>query len=72
MARDYLAIPGASVAVERIFSGGRDTLGIRRFRLGPTTFRVLCLLKNFFRYETERVEEILMNFNVDIERSDIS
>ena len=59
MAKDYVAIPGASVAVERIFSGGRDTLGIRRFRLGPTTIRVLSLLKNFFKLETERIEDIL-------------
>jgi hypothetical protein len=29
-ARDYLAIPASEVAVERLFSVGRDLLGIRR------------------------------------------
>ncbi|KAK9364575.1 hypothetical protein V1509DRAFT_678595, partial [Lipomyces kononenkoae] len=29
-ARDYLAIPASEVAVERLFSGGRDLLGLRR------------------------------------------
>jgi hypothetical protein len=61
MARDYLAIPGASVAVERIFSGGRDTLGYSSLPIRTSTFRVLSLLKNFFKLETKRIEEILTN-----------
>ena len=45
MARDYLTIPGGEVSVERLFSGGRDILGIRRHSLGPETFRMLMILK---------------------------
>ena len=33
-ARDLLAVPGAEVNVERLFSGGRDVLGIRHMALG--------------------------------------
>jgi hAT family C-terminal dimerisation region len=54
MARDYLAIPGASVTVERVFSGGRDILGIRRYSLGPETFRVLMILKHFLKDNMEK------------------
>jgi hypothetical protein len=47
--RSYLAIPGASVAVERLFSGGRDTLGIRRWSLGSEAFRALTLLGEHYK-----------------------
>jgi hypothetical protein len=32
-ARDLLAVPGSEVDVERLFYGGRDLLGIRRYGL---------------------------------------
>ena len=33
------------MAVERIFSGGRDTISLRRASLKPETIRVLMLVK---------------------------
>lgn len=38
-------ILGSAVAVERIFSGGRDTISLRRASLKPETIRVLMLVK---------------------------
>lgn len=37
---------GSSVAVERIFSSGRDTISLRRASLKPETIRQLMLLKH--------------------------
>jgi len=36
---------GSAVAVERIFSGGRDTISLRRASLKPKTIQVLMLVK---------------------------
>lgn len=36
---------GSAVAVERIFSGGRDTISLRRASLQPNTIRTLMLVK---------------------------
>jgi hypothetical protein len=36
---------GSVVAVERIFSRGRDTISLRRARLNPETIRTLMLVK---------------------------
>lgn len=41
MARDYLCIPGTSVAVERVFSTGRDVISVRRTSLPAETIRTL-------------------------------
>ncbi|KAF8801335.1 hypothetical protein BYT27DRAFT_7115405 [Phlegmacium glaucopus] len=35
---------GSAVAVERIFSGGRDTISLRRASLNADTIRILMLL----------------------------
>ncbi|KZV85609.1 hypothetical protein EXIGLDRAFT_562487, partial [Exidia glandulosa HHB12029] len=43
-ARDILSIPGSAVAVERIFSSGRNVITIRRSRLKPETISALMLL----------------------------
>ena len=40
---------GSAVAVERIFSGGRDTISLRRASLNPDTIRVLMLVKQRLR-----------------------
>ena len=40
---------GSAVAVERIFSGGRDTISIRRASLHPDTIRTLMLVKHRLR-----------------------
>ena len=47
-AQDLLAVPGSEVDVERLFCGGRDLLGIRRYSLHPETMCMLTLLKGFF------------------------
>jgi hypothetical protein len=36
---------GSAVAVERVFSGGRDTISLRRASLHSDTIRVLMLVK---------------------------
>jgi hypothetical protein len=38
-------ILGLAVAVERVFSGGRDTISLRRASLQPETIKVLMLVK---------------------------
>jgi hypothetical protein len=48
IARDYLAIPASEVAVEYLFSGGRDILGLRRHRMNGETMRMLMLLRDYF------------------------
>jgi len=40
---------GSAVAVERIFSGGHDTISLQRASLIPDTIRVLMLVKNRLR-----------------------
>src|SRR5208282_1200771 len=40
-----LFVTGSAVAVERIFSGGRDTISLRRASLKPETIRMLMLVK---------------------------
>ena len=40
-----LSITGSAVTVERIFSGGRDTISLRRARLQADTIRTLMLVK---------------------------
>ncbi|KAF8705378.1 protein dimerization, partial [Rhizoctonia solani] len=41
MARDYLCIPGSSVAVERVLSTGRDVISLRRASLSAETISIL-------------------------------
>jgi hypothetical protein len=47
-ARDLLAIPCAEVDVERLFSKGRDILGIRRMALSADTMKIVMLLRSHF------------------------
>lgn len=42
------------MAVERIFSGGRDTISLRRASLKPDTIRVLMLVKKKLHLEREK------------------
>ncbi|KIJ52916.1 hypothetical protein M422DRAFT_155671, partial [Sphaerobolus stellatus SS14] len=49
LARDLLSIPGSAVAVECIFSGGRDTISLCRASLKPETIRTLMILKQSLR-----------------------
>jgi hypothetical protein len=49
MARDYLAIPGASESVERLFNTGRDVLSLRRLSLGKNTLKMIMILIDGYR-----------------------
>ncbi|KZV91465.1 hypothetical protein EXIGLDRAFT_615677, partial [Exidia glandulosa HHB12029] len=51
-----LRLVGSAVAVERIFSGGRDTVGIRRASLSAETIRVLMVLKQALRKARDVIE----------------
>jgi hypothetical protein len=44
--REFLAILASEVLVKRLFSVGRDLLGIRRLSLGADTMRMLMLIKD--------------------------
>jgi hypothetical protein len=44
-ARWYLAIPASEVAVERVFSQGRDLIGVRRHSLSGETMRMVMLTR---------------------------
>jgi hypothetical protein len=46
---------GSAVAVERIFSGGRDTISLRRASLHPDTIRILMIGKHRLRLARERL-----------------
>ncbi|KAJ8488939.1 hypothetical protein ONZ45_g13779 [Pleurotus djamor] len=59
LARDILSIPGSAVAVERVFSGGRDTISLRRASLKPETIRTLVLVKQHLRLGRTAVCEVL-------------
>jgi hypothetical protein len=48
-ARDYLAIPASEVPVERLFSSGRDILGVRRSSMKGETMRMLMLLDDLYK-----------------------
>jgi hypothetical protein len=48
-ARDLLAVPGSEVDVKRLFCGGRDCLGIRRYALKGETIKILTLLSYILR-----------------------
>lgn len=49
-ARDYLAVPGSQVAVERLFNGRRDVLGLRKHSMSTETMRVLMLSKDIYSH----------------------
>ena len=51
--------PGSAVAVEWIFSGGRDTISLRRASLKPETIRTLMLVKQRLRLAREAIQDIL-------------
>jgi hypothetical protein len=53
VAQDHLAIPAAEVDVERLFNGGRDILGIRRFSMNGRTLGTLLRLKDAARWKSE-------------------
>ena len=54
-----LTCTGSAVAVERIFSGGRDTIGLRRASLKADTIRTLMFVKARLRMARVAIIEIL-------------
>lgn len=50
---------GSSVAVERIFSGGRDMIALRRSSLKPDTIQALMVLKNRLLLARHRIHRAL-------------
>jgi hypothetical protein len=44
-ARDYLVIPASKIPCERVFSVGRDMIGLQRVSLHSSTIRQLSLLR---------------------------
>ncbi len=52
-ARDLLPCSASEVDVERLFSGCRDEIGIRRHSLRPDTVRVLMLLRSAYCTEDD-------------------
>ena len=50
---------GSAVAVERIFSGSRDTISLRRANLNPETIRTLMLVKQQLCLAHTAVHDIL-------------
>ena len=52
--RRYIGIPALEVGVERLFSRGRDQLGLRRYALHPGTINMLTILKAFYSDEVFR------------------
>ena len=52
---------GSAVAVERIFSGARDTISLRRASLKPETIRTLMLVKQRLRLARGAIHDILVD-----------
>jgi len=50
---------GSAVAVERIFSGSRDTISLRHTSLNPETIQTLMLVKQQLRLARTAVHDIL-------------
>jgi len=49
-----LSLTGSAVAVERIFSDGRDTISLRRASLQADTIHVLMLVKKRLHHTRRR------------------
>jgi hAT family C-terminal dimerisation region len=50
---------GSAVNIERIFSGGCDTISLRRASLQPETIRMLMLVKQHLRLSCVAVDKVL-------------
>ena len=50
VAQDYLPIAAAEVDVERLFSTGRDLIGLRRHSLSEETMKALMIMKHNQEY----------------------
>jgi hypothetical protein len=50
---------GSAVAVKRVFSGGRDTISLRRSRLKPETIWTLMVLKHHLCLKRKTLENLV-------------
>ena len=50
---------GSAIAVERIFSGGRDMISLCRASLKPDTIRTLILVKQRLRLARQAIQDIV-------------
>ena len=50
---------GSAIAVEWIFSGGRDTISLRRASLKPDTISTLMLVKQHLRLARQAIQDIV-------------
>ncbi|KAJ7030511.1 hypothetical protein C8F04DRAFT_961455, partial [Mycena alexandri] len=59
--------PGSVVAVERVFSGGRDTISLRRssLKVKPETIHILMVLIHQLRLRRKSIEDALRAIVVD-------
>lgn len=64
--RDLLPVSASEVDVERLFSGCRDEIGIRRHSLKAETVRVLTLLRSAYASEDE-VDKALIKAAMKLE-----
>jgi hypothetical protein len=55
---DFMSL-GSAVAVERVFSGARDTIGLRRASLNADTIQTLMVVKARLRLARRAVIELL-------------
>ena len=53
-----LVMLGSAVAVEHIFSGGRDTISLRRAGLCPSTIWTLMILKHHLRLKRKLMDGV--------------
>ena len=65
VARDYLAITATSASIERVFSAGKDLLGISRFCLKPTTTEACMCLRFWLRAGIQLMEGQGANININ-------
>ena len=56
---NVLFVTGSAVAVERIFSGGRDTISLRRASLKPETIQILMIVKRKLILAREEIKSKL-------------
>ncbi|KAJ7738167.1 hypothetical protein B0H16DRAFT_1425022 [Mycena metata] len=52
-----MSIPGSAVTVERLFSGGRDTISLRCSRSKPEAIRTLILVKHHLCLKRKNLED---------------
>ena len=54
-----IVFAGSAVAVEHIFSGGQDTVSMRRMRLKPETVGTLILVKAKLRLARTALKDLI-------------